>query len=302
MSAFGPKRTSLVAPHMSAFGGKASIVIASQNVRIDPRTIGPIRRLKPLPEYRRGLIRSCAFTAKSSYCSMVRWHQFRIAMDKIIWRGMTRAQLDAAYNNTAAVRNSAAKLADWTERSKRVRAEQSELLDLEYGTRPRNRIDIFRCGKSHAPLLVYIHGGYWQRNAKEFFACLAEGPVARGFDAALVGYTLAPEATLTEIVGEVRMAIRWLRANGSRYGGAGAKLIVSGWSAGGHLTAMALAEADVGLAISGIFDIEPCRLNYLNDALRMTMEEQLLLSPIRQLPSSSPPLVIAYGIAELPEL
>jgi arylformamidase len=223
-------------------------------------------------------------------------------MDEIIWRGMTRAQLDAAYNNTAAVRNSADKLADWTERSKRVRAERSELLDLEYGRRPRNRIDIFRCGKAHAPLLVYIHGGYWQRNAKEFFACLAEGPIARGFDAALVGYTLAPEATLTEIVGEVRMAIHWLRENGTRYDIAGAQLIVSGWSAGGHLTAMALADTDAGLAISGIFDIEPCRLNYLNDALRVTMEEQDLLSPIRQLPRSSPPLVIAYGTAELPEL
>jgi acetyl esterase/lipase len=223
-------------------------------------------------------------------------------MEEIIWRGMTRAQLDAAYNNTAAVRNSADKLADWTERSKRVRAERSELLDLEYGRRPRNRIDIFRCGKAHAPLLVYIHGGYWQRNAKEFFACLAEGPIARGFDAAFVGYTLAPEATLTEIVGEVRMAIHWLRVNGPRYDIASAKLIVSGWSAGGHLTAMALADADAGLAISGIFDIEPCRLNYLNDALRLTMEEQVLLSPIRQLPRSSPPLVIAYGTAELPEL
>jgi arylformamidase len=222
-------------------------------------------------------------------------------MGEIIWRGMTRAQLDAAYNNTAAVRNSADKLADWIERSKRTRAER-ELLDLEYGRRPRNRIDIFRCGKAYAPLLVYIHGGYWQRNAKEFFACLAEGPVARGFDAALIGYTLAPEATLTEIVGEVRMAIRWLRANGSRYGVAGSKLIVSGWSAGGHLTVMALAEADAGMAISGIFDIEPCRLNYLNDALKITMEEQLLLSPIRQLPSNSPPFVIAYGTAELPEL
>jgi arylformamidase len=223
-------------------------------------------------------------------------------MDEIIWHGMTRAQLDAAYNNTAAVRNSADKLADWTERSRRVRAERSELLDLEYGRRPRNRIDIFRCGKAHAPLLVYIHGGYWQRNAKEFFACLVEGPIARGFDAALVGYTLAPEETLTEIVGEVRMAIHWLRENGSRYDIAGAQLIVSGWSAGGHLTAMALADADAGLAISGIFDIEPCRLNYLNDALRLTMEEQVLLSPIRQLPRSSPPLVIAYGTAELPEL
>ena len=223
-------------------------------------------------------------------------------MEEIIWRGMTRAQLDAAYNNTAAVRNSADKLADWTERSKRVRAERSELLDLEYGRRPRNRIDIFRCGKALAPLLVYIHGGYWQRNAKEFFACLAEGPIARGFDAAFVGYTLAPETTLTEIVGEVRMAIHWLRVNGPRYDIASTKLIVSGWSAGGHLTAMALADADAGLAISGIFDIEPCRLNYLNDALSLTMEEQVLLSPIRQLPRSSPPLAIAYGTAELPEL
>jgi arylformamidase len=126
--------------------------------------------------------------------------------------------------------------------------------------------------------------------------------VARGFDAALVGYTLAPEATLTEIVGEVRMAIRWLRANGSRYGIARAKLVVSGWSAGGHLTAMTLPEDDAGMAISGIFDIEPCRLNYLNGALRMTTEEQFLLSPIRQLPQNSPPLVIAFGTAELPEL
>ena len=134
----------------------------------------------------------------------------------------------------------------------------------------------FVCGKAHAPLLVYIHGGYWQRNAKEFFACLVEGPIAREFDAALVGYTLAPEATLTEIVGEVRMAIHWLRENGPRYDIASAKLIVSGWSAGGHLTAMALADADAGLAISGIFDIEPCRLNYLNDALRLTMEDRFV--------------------------
>lgn len=223
-------------------------------------------------------------------------------MDEIVWRGMTRTQLDAAYNNSAAVRNSAEKLAEWQDRSRRVRAERNELLDLAYGRRPRNRIDIFRCGKAGAPLLAYIHGGYWQRNAKEFYACLAEGPLARGIDTAMVGYTLAPEATLTEIVEEARAALRWLRAQGPRLGVAAAKLIVSGWSAGGHLTAMALADADAGLAISGIFDIEPCRLNYLNEKLNMSLEEQFLLSPIKQLPSQSPPLIIAYGAAELPEL
>jgi arylformamidase len=223
-------------------------------------------------------------------------------MDEIVWRGMTRAQLDAAYKNSAAVKNSAAKLAEWQDRSKRVRIERNELLDLAYGRRPRNKIDIFRCGNAGAPLLAYIHGGYWQGNAKESFACLAEGPLARGFDTAMIGYTLAPEATLTEIVEEARAALRWLRTQGPRLGVAAAKLIVSGWSAGAHLTAMGLADADAGLAISGIFDIEPCRLNYLNDKLNMSLDEQVSLSPITQLPSRSPPLIIAYGAGELSEL
>lgn len=218
-------------------------------------------------------------------------------MTEIVWRGMTRAELDAAYNNSAAVKNSPQKLAVWQERSQRFRTTHNELLDQRYGPRERNRIDIFRSGNGGAPLLAYIHGGYWQRNAKEFYSCLAEGPLARGIDCAFIGYTLAPEATMTEIVGEARAALRFLRGQNP-----GVKLIVSGWSAGGHLTAMALAEADAGLAISGVYDIEPCRLNYLNDKLNMTLEEQETLSPIRQLPPRSPPLTVAYGMAELPEL
>ncbi|MFN3657206.1 MAG: alpha/beta hydrolase [Pseudolabrys sp.] len=223
-------------------------------------------------------------------------------MDEIIWRGMTRAQLDAAYNNSAAVANSADKLSEWTQRSAALRAREGALLDLAYGARPRNRIDIFRCGRAGAPLFVFIHGGYWQRNAKEIFSCMAEGPLAHGFDVALPGYTLAPEASLTGIVAELRAALSWLRANGRRHGVAEAALVVSGWSAGGHLTAMMLPEADAGLAISGVFDIEPCRLNYLNEKLNLTADEVEALSPIRHLPPSSGPLAVAFGTAELPEL
>jgi arylformamidase len=219
-----------------------------------------------------------------------------------VWRGMTRAELDAAYNNGAAVKNSAEKLADWTERSKALRAARGELLDLAYGPRPRNRIDVFRCGTGGAPLFAFIHGGYWQRHNKEIFACMAEGPLARGFDAALIGYTLAPDATLTEIVGEIRAALRWLRQAGPSLGIAAGALLVSGWSAGGHLAATAFAEADAGLAISGIFDLEPCRLSYLNAALHLTLEEQLALSPIRHLSPRSAPLALAFGTSELPEL
>lgn len=225
-------------------------------------------------------------------------------MSDEIWRGMTREELDAAYNNTAAVKHSAATLADWTRRSADLRAAHPQLLNLPYGPRPRNKIDLFHCGKSGAPLFVFIHGGYWQRNSKEIFSCMAEGPLAQGFDAAIIGYTLAPEVTLTEIVTETHAAIRWLRAEGPRHGVGNAALVVSGWSAGGHLAAMAMSleEVDAGFPISGIFDIEPCRLNYLNEKLRLSEKEAEMLSPIRHLPKESRPMTIAFGASELPEL
>jgi hypothetical protein len=224
-------------------------------------------------------------------------------MDAVVWRGMSRSELDAAYNNSAAVKNSTEKIADWTKRSAQTRARPGAVLDIAYGPWPNNRIDIIPCGRSRAPLFVFIHGGYWQRNSKEMFACVSEGPLAKGFDAALVGYTLAPQATLMKIVSEVRAAVRWLRTQGPRFDVAREKILLSGWSAGGHLTAMALCEADAGMAISGIFDLEPCRLNYLNEKLKLTLEDQEALSPLRQLPSSSlVPLVLASGTCELPEL
>ena len=72
-----------------------------------------------------------------------------------------------------------------------------------YGGRPRDRLDYFSCGRSTAPLFVFIHGGYWQRNEKEAFAFVAEGPLPHGIDVAAIGYTLAPEARLAEIVAEM---------------------------------------------------------------------------------------------------
>jgi arylformamidase len=87
-------------------------------------------------------------------------------MDSIIWRGMTRRELDGAYNNSAAVKNSAEKLAEWSARSERIRSRPGALLDFRYGPRPRSRVDVFQCGCAQAPLFVFIHGGYWQRNSK----------------------------------------------------------------------------------------------------------------------------------------
>ena len=217
---------------------------------------------------------------------------------------MDRAELDRAYDNTNAVSMSATLLADWSRRSAAVRERLPELVGLPYGPRERNRLDIFRSGASHAPLLVFIHGGYWQRNARETFSCMAEGVLAAGIDVAVPGYTLAPAASLGAIMDEIAIALAWLRHEGPALGVADGELIVSGWSAGGQLaaSAMALPQVDAGLAISGIFDLEPIRLGGLNDKLGLTPAEVMSLSPVNTIPSRMGPLVIAYGTAELPEL
>jgi arylformamidase len=221
-----------------------------------------------------------------------------------VYRGMDRPTLDAAYNNAAAVADSAARLARWDERSAAVRAADDARLDLAYGPRPRNRLDYFPSGKAAAPLFVFIHGGYWQRNDKKRFAFISEGPRARGINVAVVGYTLAPEARLSGIVSEIGQALDNLSGRAGELGFDRDAVVVGGWSAGGHLTACALDHPAVcgGLAISGIFDLEPIALGSLNEKLGLDAAEVETLSPIRQWPRTRSPLSLCVGGNELPEL
>jgi acetyl esterase/lipase len=132
---------------------------------------------------------------------------------------------------------------------------------------------------------------------------LRRGGVGARLVGALPGCRLAPDATLTQIVAEIGTAIDWLAWNGPAYGIAGGPIVVSGWSAGGHLAAMALDHPRVaaGLTISGVFDLAPLRDTYLNERLRLIDSEIWELSPMR-LPVVAKPLVISYGTAELPAL
>jgi arylformamidase len=222
----------------------------------------------------------------------------------MLYRGMDRKQLDAAYNNTAAVPQRTAIYADWAERSAAVRRQNISHLDLAYGDRPRQRLDLFLAGVPKAPTLAFIHGGYWQMNDKESFGFLANGPLAHGINFAVIEYTLAPTVRLSDIVEETRRAIGWLADHLGSYGADEDRLYVSGHSAGGQLTAMSIELPIVrgGLAISGIYDLEPIRLNYLNEKLRLDPAEVKQYSPLFHLPAAAPELVIAYGMRELPEL
>ncbi|WP_424140071.1 alpha/beta hydrolase [Roseomonas chloroacetimidivorans] len=222
--------------------------------------------------------------------------------DSNAWRGWDRATLSAAYNNNAAVPTAGETVAGWAAASAKLRAERPAGIDQLYGTTPRQGWDLFPAAQPDAPCLVFIHGGYWQKNSREGFSCIVEGALAKGWSAALPSHTLAPEANMTTIAAEMRQAMDWLQANGPSKGIAG-PVILSGWSAGGHLTAL-LADHPVvtaALAISGIFDLAPIQGTGLNDALKLTAEEITAYSP-QSLPISPKPLTLAYGAEELPEL
>jgi arylformamidase len=218
------------------------------------------------------------------------------------WGTMSRIERDAAYNNTNAVADSPKLNAAREAASAAFRKAHPEHLDVPYGPKERNRWDLFPAADPNAPCFVFIHGGYWQRNTRELFASVIAGPYARGWAAALPGYTLAPDASLAEIVAEINAALDWLAANGGKHGING-KVVLSGWSAGGHLTAACFGHPRVsaGLSISGVFELGPIRDTYLNDKLGLSEDEIVQLSPLRQ-PMVKKPLAIAYGTAELPPL
>jgi arylformamidase len=224
----------------------------------------------------------------------------------MLYRGMDRAALDAAYNNTAAVGQAVRDrhVADWAARSEAIRNAGGAQIDRRYGDGPRQRLDVFPCPTAGAPTLVYVHGGYWQMNDKEPYAFLGEGVLAAGFHLALVEYTLAPAARLDQIVAEVRRAVSFVLDHTADFGGNPLRVFVAGHSAGGHLAAMAMAETRLagGVAISGIYDLEPIRLCYLNDKLGLDVAEAERNSPILHLPARAAPLVVTVGEDELPEL
>jgi arylformamidase len=219
------------------------------------------------------------------------------------WRGMSQEKRDLGLNNGLAVPNGADLVAGWDKRSAELRTRHPDHLDLRYGPRERNRIDFLKAADG-GPTLLFIHGGYWQTRAKESFTTFAAGPMAHGINVALIGYTLAPEATLDQIVAEIHSGLDFLADKLPALGGDPRRIVVTGWSAGGHLTSMALSHPHVkaGVAISGIFDLEPIRHSYLNVKLGLDEETSRRNSPVKQKGGPLKPLSLVVGNAELPLL
>ena len=133
---------------------------------------------------------------------------------RLNWATLSQAERDAAYDNNAAVKNSAALIAERNQMSEALRASRKSFLDMPYGDREKTKIDLYPATEKTAPCLVFLHGGYWQRNSRELFAMLVEGVAAHGWSVAIPGYSLAPDTSLTEIVTEISRSLDWLAQNG----------------------------------------------------------------------------------------
>ncbi|MBM3570877.1 MAG: alpha/beta hydrolase [Alphaproteobacteria bacterium] len=234
-----------------------------------------------------------------------------------IFGSYDQAALDAQYNNRAMVPEYPGHLARWQTESEMARRRLAAELDIPYGPGPAERFDFFRAADQPrgAPILVFIHGGYWQALDKKDFSFVAPAYVSAGVSVAVVNYALCPAVTMDEIVRQTRAAMAWLWHNARKVGGDPGRIFVSGHSAGGHLTAALMTTAwqahglpaDAvagGVAISGLYELEPIRLSYLNKALAMDAAVARRLSPIfdvKPAAGATAPLVLAVGQEESTE-
>jgi arylformamidase len=223
--------------------------------------------------------------------------------DALDWRNLSKEALDSGLNNSMAVAGSGNMVEGWEKLSAEMRARHRTHLNLQYGPRERNRIDFLEAAPN-APTLLFIHGGYWQMRSKDAFTLFAAGPMAHGINVALIGYTLAPDATLEQIVAEIHAGIDFLAGRLPELGADARRLVASGWSAGGHLTAMAMMNPNIrgGVAISGIYDLEPIRHSYLNVKLGLDEAMSKRNSPMLLTTDAAKPMALTAGGSELPLL
>jgi arylformamidase len=231
----------------------------------------------------------------------------------------TQEELDAQYNLRMVFPDAASLYEAFCAReSERVREDIDHRLNVPFGPTRAEHSDLYpaRGGARGAPVLIYVHGGFWVLRTSKEFGFVARGPDSEGVATVVTNYALCPEVTIDEIVRQTRAAVAWTYRNAESFGGDPERIHVAGHSAGGHLVTMLLAtdwEGVYGLpasiiksatAISGLFDLAPFPYTFLQPKLQLTWDQALRNSPVLHLPDPqgrTPPLLVAYGEDETDE-
>ncbi len=203
------------------------------------------------------------------------------------------AWLEVQYNNRARIPEHPQIFERWARASAQARANAACRIDVPYGEGPNETLDVFPAAQPDAPVLVFIHGGWWRSLDKRDHSFVAPGFTQAGAMVVLPNYALCPSVTIEAIALQMTRALAWTFRHAAQYGGDPQRIVVAGHSAGGHLAAMLLCcrWLQVGLdlpeqlvtsalAISGLFDLEPvCETPFLQADLRLTPASARRLSP-----------------------
>ncbi|HXF44706.1 MAG TPA: alpha/beta hydrolase [Burkholderiaceae bacterium] len=219
------------------------------------------------------------------------------------------------YNARAAIADHPQIFARWAQAAAATRRQHACLLDLPYGETPAERLDLFPTGAARAPLLVFVHGGYWRSLDKSDFSWIAPPFVAHGVAVALPNYGLAPAVAIEDIVRQTLAMLAWLYRRAEDFGVDRNRIFVAGHSAGAHLAAMMAAALwpqyapDLparlvrgALLVSGVFDLEPlAHAPFVNVDLKLDVERARRLSPVYLPPATDAPVLVAVGAEESSE-
>ena len=203
----------------------------------------------------------------------------------------------------------------WQKDSAHVRRTHAGLLDMAYGESSGERLDFFPADRGGAPLLIFIHGGWWRSLDKSDFSFIVPGYQNAGFNVALTNYTLAPGASIKEITQQQLRALAWLHRHAEQYDFDATRIVVAGHSAGGHLAAMMLAARwpdfiegmpldliKAGILMSGLYDLDTVRYaEFVNVDLKLDSEHVGQLSPALMPQGHATPFITAVGGLESDE-
>lgn len=228
-----------------------------------------------------------------------------------VYKHYDQAALDAQYNNRARVRDFEALVRGWSDQSEAFRKGRKRVLNVPYGSGEREMLDLFPASTPGAPLFAFFHGGYWQAMDKSFFHFVGEELHRRGAHAAFVNYPLMPNVSMETLVAACRRSVAWLSHESRELIGETAGFYLAGHSAGGHLVGMLMAtdwervrqglsppRILGGCSLSGLFDLEPIRLSYLNGVLGLNRETVQHNSPICLEPTFGGSLLLVTGALE----
>ena len=233
----------------------------------------------------------------------------------LAYRYYDAESLDRQYNARATVADITPFLEAYRERTAAARASLPCHLGQPYGVTPAERLDVFPAAAAArpSPVFVYLHGGYWRLLDAADSGFMAPAFTAAGICVVAVNYALAPDVSLDEIVRQCRAAIAWVFGHIGEFGGDPRRVHVGGSSAGAHLAAMLIAPgwqaqfdlpADViagATLLSGLYDLEPMRMTYVNEWVRLDAAAAHRNSPMFHLPARPLPLVFSYAPNETDE-